>query len=142
MEFTIQMVYIAVNKRLHVLEKETKLKFSSMISIVIALLVLTTSQSLAEFVFEIQVFSIMTSNTTDCGTDESTPDCETYLSVFCLREGRNTTSSNTTDCPLGFANRTYYYYEPLPTRYVISDQAWGVSEHNIISSYPCSWGCH
>lgn len=105
------------------------LKFSSIISVTIALLVLTTSQSLAEFVFEIQVFSIMTSNTTDCGADESTPSCETYLSVFCLREERNITSSNTTDCPLGFANRTYYYYEPLPTRYVISNEPWRVSDH-------------
>ena len=104
------------------------LKFRSMITV--ALLVLITSQTLAEFVFEIQVFSITTSNTTDCGADESTPDCETYLSIFCLREGRNTTSTDMTDCPLGFANRTYvYYYEPLPTRYIISNQPWTVSGH-------------
>lgn len=102
----------------------------SLVSILVALLVLLSiKRSLAEFVLEIQVFSIMTDNTTDCGEDESTPDCETYLSIFCLREGRKTTSTNTTDCPLGFANRTYYsYYEPLPTRYIISDQPWTVSE--------------
>lgn len=105
------------------------LNFGSMIITTVALLVMTTSNSLAEFVLEIQVFSITTSNTTNCGADESTPDCETYLSIFCLREGRSTTSSDTTDCPLGFANRTYYYYyEPLPTRYIISDQPWTVSE--------------
>lgn len=105
------------------------LKFGSMIITTVALLLLITSSSLAEFVLEIQVFSIMTNNTTNCGADESTPDCETYLSIFCLRGGRNTTSSDTTDCPLGFANRTYYYYyEPLPTRYIISDQPWTVSE--------------
>jgi hypothetical protein len=107
------------------------LKFGSIINVTVhvALLVLIINQSLAEFVLEIQIFSIMTNNTTDCGADESTPDCETYLSIFCLREQRITTSSNATDCPLGFANRTYYYYyDPLPTRYIISDQPWMVSE--------------
>ena len=106
-----------------------KVMFDSIIRVTVALLeLILINQSLAEFVLEIQVFTVMTSNTTDCGADESTPDCETYLSIFCLREGRNTTSSNAADCPLGFANRTYYYYyEPLPTRYIVSDQPWTVS---------------
>ena len=106
------------------------LEYGSIISVIVALLeLIVIKQSLAEFVLEIQVFSITTNNTTDCGADESTPDCETYLSIFCLREQRNITSTSTTDCPLGFANRTYYYYyEPLPTRYIISDQPWTVSQ--------------
>ena len=106
------------------------LEYGSIIIVTVALLeLIVVKQSLAEFVLEIQVFSIMISNTTDCRVDESTPDCETYLSIFCLREQRNTTSTSTIDCPLGFANRTYYYYyEPRPTRYIISDQPWTVSE--------------
>ena len=94
--------------------------------VTLVLLLQLTKQSLAEFVFEIQVLSVTTSNRTDCGSDESTPDCETYLSVFCLREGRNTTSNDLADCPLGLTNGASYY-EPLPIRYIISDQPWTVS---------------
>ena len=94
---------------------------------------LIISQALAEFVFEIQVFSIRTSRNADCSADDSTPQCETYLSIFCLRE-LNTTfySTELEDCSFGSANGTLvYYYETLPlTRYIVSDQPWPVSNNN------------
>ena len=98
-----------------------------------ALLVLMEHANLclADFLFEIQVLSITTSNASDCGGDDSTPVCETYLSIFCLREGRNFTSNNTADCPLGTANRTYFFsYEIAPIRYIVSEQPWTVGYNN------------
>ena len=78
---------------------------------------------LADFVFEIQVLSITTSELSDCGGDDYTSRCETYLSFYCLREGRDTTSNSTADCPLGYYD---YDNELLPTMYIVSDHPWPV----------------
>ena len=104
-----------------------------LIETAMSLLILASALSLcqAAFMFEIKVHSITTSNTSDCGGDDSTPECETYLSTFCLREGRSTMSSNVADCPLGVANRTYsmyYIYEPV-IRNIVSEHPWTVSSY-------------
>lgn len=72
---------------------------------------------------EYEIVSIIT-HVTNCGEDESTPECETYLSDFCLREGRNTLSNDTSDCPLGFGNSLDQY---PATREIMSQQPWTVS---------------
>ena len=97
------------------------------VKILLVTLALAQNQCLADFIFEIEVVSITTSNASDCGGDDSTPECETYLSIFCLREGRNTSSSDKADCPLGVAGRTYYYSYETAIRNIVSDQPWTVS---------------
>ena len=78
---------------------------------------------------EYEIVSIIT-HVTNCGEDESSPECETYLSDFCLREGRNTLSNDTSDCPLGFGNSLDQY---PAIREIMSQQPWTVSPY-----IPCS----
>ena len=116
----------------------TVLLSMKLMKIILSLLILTLVlyHCQADFMLEILVESITTSNSTNCGRDEYTPECETYLSTFCLREGRNSTSSDVADCPLGVASRTYYYctsYEPA-VRTIVSEQRWTVSCPQMVLS--------
>ena len=62
--------------------------------------------------------------------------CSTYFSIFCLREGRDTQSTNTGNCPLGRNSERLNAYpendnEPLPspqTRRITSPRPWPVRE--------------
>ena len=59
--------------------------------------------SLSQFVFEFILHAVTTHG--ECtGIDISElrdPECETYLFIFCLREGRDSKSTDDSDCPLG-----------------------------------------
>lgn len=77
----------------------------------------------AHFVLQYEIVSIST-HVTNCGKDESTPECEIYLSDFCLREGRNTLSNDTSDCPLGSGSIVDQY---PAIREIMSQQPWTVS---------------
>ena len=94
------------------------------------LFILLCSKSLAHFVFEYEILSVIT-RVTNCGGDEGSPACETYLSDFCLREGRATLSNDTLDCPLGVGS-TIVYKEPYPTARIIT------SEHPWMVMSPCT----
>ena len=69
--------------------------------------VLTLAQicpHMSQFVFELEVdlHSVMANIDCDLPSSLDGSQCETYFSVFCLREGREgSQSTNTEDCPLG-----------------------------------------
>ena len=52
----------------------------------------------AAFTFVLQINRHTTSGSCDTFVN---PSCETYFSLFCLRESRADRSNNTEDCPLG-----------------------------------------
>ena len=77
-------------------------------SVLSLLCLLQVWPSSSQFVFEFELVSIDTIDYQTCddllgGTlnaDQFGP-CEPFLQIFCLREGRDTQSTNTGDCPLG-----------------------------------------
>ena len=95
-------------------------------SLLLIFSVFMTQKTLAHFVLEYEIISV-TTHVTGCGADESTLQCETYLSHFCLREGRGTLSNDTLDCPLGFGS-TIAFGENYPAvREITSNRPWTVS---------------
>ena len=68
-------------------------------------LLLQVWPSSSPFVFEFQLLRVDVLNDENCDDfmvgQEARGRCEPFLSDFCLREGRNTQSTNRTDCPLG-----------------------------------------
>ena len=56
----------------------------------------------AGFVFYLKLHSITSKMVCDFGVYS---ECEAYLSIFCLREGRSTNSTSISDCPLGTNGR-------------------------------------
>ena len=99
-----------------------KLPFKFLLTLLVVLL-FKTQKIQAHFVLEYEIVSIIT-HAVNCGEDESTPECETYLSNICLREGRSTLSNDTSDCPLGFGSIVDQY---PATREIMSQQPWTVS---------------
>ena len=60
----------------------------------------------SRFAFEFQLLRVDVLNDENCddftmGQEARRGRCEPFLSDFCLREGRNTQSTDRTDCPLG-----------------------------------------
>ena len=102
-------------------------------------LVLMENKGLANFVLEYEIISIST-HVHNCGGDESTSECETFLSDFCLREGRNTLSNDTSDCPLGFGSAVYYGENFPIMREIMSEESWTVSTYTSYLSDRATMG--
>ena len=76
--------------------------------------------SSSQFVFEFELVSVDTIDYQTCEdvvTNNLDPDrygpCEPFLQIFCLREGRDTQSTNYTgDCPLGSSNAGIIAFTP------------------------------
>ena len=68
-------------------------------------LLLQVWPSSSRFVFEFQLLRVDVLDDENCDDftvgQEARGRCEPFLSNFCLREGRNTQSTDRTDCPLG-----------------------------------------
>ena len=78
------------------------------LSVLSLLCLLQVWPSSSRFVFEFELVSVDTIDNQTCDdvlTNNLDPDrygpCEPFLQIFCLREGRDTQSTNTGDCPLG-----------------------------------------
>lgn len=87
--------------------------------------------SFTRFVFQFQLHAVTTDGICT-GTFESTPECETYLNRFCLREFGSSRTSNfdDSDCPLGSSDQRFGpdADDTLPiTRDIFSDLFWPVS---------------
>lgn len=92
--------------------------------LILLVLLFKIQKTLVHFVLEYEIVFIVTHVTICHGGDESTPECETYLSDFCLREGRDKWSNDASDCPLGF--RSSVDQHPA-IREILSQQPWTVS---------------
>ena len=81
--------------------------------------------SFSRFVFQFELHAIDTNG--ECS--ELSPECETYLHRFCLREaGSSRTNTDDSDCPLGASEPRVYADGTLPvTRVIFSEQSWPVS---------------
>ena len=80
------------------------------------------------FEFELDLRSVTANFNCADGLGESEV-CTTYFSIFCLREGRDTPSTNIVDCPLGSSGRlnAFDQREPSPqTRRITSSKPWPV----------------
>ena len=90
--------------------------------------------SASGFVFEFGLHSVSTMANVNCDR------CETYLSIFCLREGRSTQSEIEDDCPLGSSGRTNVndvFTLPLMRR-ILSQKPWTVSNSNSMNHAMCN----
>ena len=82
--------------------------------------------SASQFVFEFGLHSVSTDG--NCGL----VSCDTYLPIFCLREERDTQSTNTEDCPLGSSGQRIDADElPLTTLMILSPKPWPVSRREV-----------
>ena len=85
--------------------------------------------SFTRFVFQFELHAIDTNG--DCSSffESVSPECETYLHRFCLREaGSSRTNTDDSDCPLGDSEPRVYAVDTLPvTRVIFSEQSWPVS---------------
>ena len=104
---------------------------------IIALLILVQLWlSTSQFVFELEVNLDSVTVNGNCDTRLNS-GCETYFSVFCLREGREgSQSTNTEDCPLGRNTKRMNAYEndrPLNTRMITSqlETSWPVRPYFV-----------
>ena len=77
----------------------------------------------ADFSFTLSILWHTTTGT--CYGDDISGACETFFSTFCLRGMRTSSSTSTTDCPLG-RNTDDLFDVPDP-RTITSDQPWTVS---------------
>ena len=71
----------------------------------------------SRFVFEFELVSVDTIDYQTCDIVqpqdvETFGPCEPYLSIFCLREGTNTESTDVNDCSLGSSNAGIIAYTP------------------------------
>ena len=73
----------------------------------------------SQFVFEFELVSVDTIDYPGQDCDivepqdvETLGPCEPFLSIFCLRKGTNTESTNVNDCPLGSSNAGIIAYTP------------------------------
>ena len=86
--------------------------------------------SVSQFVFEFELDPRSVTVNFNCADGLGDSEmCTTYFSIFCLREGRDTQSTNTQDCPLGSSGRLNAYDErlsSLQTRRIISPRPWPV----------------
>ena len=88
--------------------------------------------SMSQFVFELELDPRSVTANFNCadGLGDSV-ECTTYFSIFCLREGRDTRSTNEGDCPLGTSGRLNVFDERLPSpqiRRITSPRPWPVSK--------------
>ena len=84
--------------------------------------------SMSQFVFELEVDQNSIATNVNCDS-AGFSECETYFSVFCLREGRgDSQSTSEEDCPLGRnTTRMNAYLENQPnTRRITSQLPWPV----------------
>ena len=81
--------------------------------------------SSSQFVFEFELVSVDTIDYKICEDadvlqNNLDPDrygpCEPFLQIFCLREGRDTQSTNTGDCPLGGSTAGIIAFTPGDVR--------------------------
>ena len=79
--------------------------------------------SSSQFVFEFDLVSVDTIDYQTCDdviTNNLDPDrygpCEPFLQIFCLREGRDTQSNITDDCPLGNSTAGIIAFTPDDVR--------------------------
>ena len=94
--------------------------------LVLVSLLLLVQLSFTHFVFQFQLHAV-TTNGICIGPFEGTPECETYLNRFCLRElGSSRTNTDDSDCPLGFSDQSADDTLPI-TRDIFSDLSWPVS---------------
>ena len=89
--------------------------------------------SVSQFVFELEVDPRSVTANFNCadGLGDSV-ECTIYFSIFCLREGRDTKSTNDLgDCPLGSSGRLNVFDERLSSpqiRRITSQRPWPVSK--------------
>ena len=97
--------------------------------LILLVLAFKTQKTQAHFVLKYVIISITTqAHVTNSVGDESTPQCKSYLSNFCLREGRNTSSNDASDCPLGFGSSIDRRVEYQVMREIMSQQPRTVSK--------------
>ena len=97
------------------------------------ILLILARLSTSQFVFEMEVDLDYVTADVDCdtGIPVFSRECETYFSVFCLREGReDTQSTSDEDCPLGInTDRMNAYFEnQTNTRIIESQSPWPVRD--------------
>ena len=109
------------------------------IQVLISLVVAHTRLSTSQFVFELEVNLQSVTTNGNCDLDETNLDdifCETYFSLFCLREGRgDSQSTNEEDCPLGRNTTrviTYLGNQPSAQRIITSQKPWPVRNTAIL----------
>ena len=88
--------------------------------------------SVSQFVFELELDPRSVTADFNCadGLGDSA-ECTTYFSVFCLREGRDTRSTNEGDCPLGTSGRLNAFDVRLSSpqiQRITSPRPWPVSK--------------
>ena len=87
--------------------------------------------SVSQFVFEFELDPRSVTANFNCADGLGDSEvCTTYFSIFCLREGRDTRSTNEGDCPLGSSGRLNAFDERLSSpqiRRIVSSRPWRVS---------------
>ena len=91
-------------------------------SVLLCLLAILETCS-ADFVFTFDLNSFTTEGFCDAG---GSPECETYLRIFCLRGPSSQQSQDDNDCPLGTSDRVNDANTAI-TRTIVSPQPWPVS---------------
>ena len=93
--------------------------------------------SLSQFVFEFTLHTVTTYGECTGIFEGRHHECETYLHIFCLREGRGIKSTDDSDCPLGSIEEIDPEDIRLPTsRQILSGRSWPVSTTLSYSSLP------
>ena len=89
------------------------------VSVLSLLCLLQVWPSSSQFVFQFELVSVDTIDYQICDdvvTNNLDPitygPCEPFLKIFCLREGRDTQSTDTGDCPLGSSNDGIIAFTP------------------------------
>ena len=97
------------------------------------LLLLLSPTIRADFTLTLSVTGHSTSG--NCFGDDLTGACETFLSIFCLRGPRQTSSIDTSDCPLGVNQQQLGPDQNSGMRTISSSQPWPVSTLFSITSH-------
>ena len=105
------------------------MKLISAVRSLLLLFCCTTSTIRADFTLTLSVTGHSTSGT--CFGDDLTGSCETFLSIFCLRDPRQTTSTSTSDCPLGVNHQQIGPDRNNGVRTIFSSQPWPVSASGL-----------
>lgn len=93
-----------------------------LVDILVLLFLVTTTK--ADFTLTLQVSDHDTEG--NCFGDDISGACETFLSIFCLRGRRETSSTSTSDCPLGANNQQIGPDQNSGTRQISSSEPWQV----------------
>ena len=101
------------------------MKLISAVRSLLLLLCCTTATIRADFTLTLSVTGHSTSG--NCFGDDLTGPCETFLSIFCLRDPRQTSSTSTSDCPLGVNHQQIGPDRNSGVRTISSTQPWPVS---------------